>query len=187
MKTKFLIMAMLMAPLSMFAQKFAHFNSAEIVPLMPEYVTAQQEVQKMAEQFDADMKLMQDELQKKSDEYQKEQANLLDNVRQRREQELNDLYQRLQQSYQDNQAALQKAQQEKLAAVQEKAMSVIKKIGESGSYVYIVDTSTGAIPFVSSTLSTDITAEIKKELGISATATAPAAAPAPAMTAPATK
>lgn len=175
MKKKSLIVALLMLPMSLFAQKFAHFNSADIVPAMPEYVTAMNEVQKMAEQFDADMKLMQAELQKKSEEYDKEKANLLDNVRQRREQELQDLYQRLQQSYQDNQAALQKAQQEKLTSVQEKAMAAIKKIGESGQYVYIVDISAGAISFVNPAMSTDITDQIKKELGITG---APAAAPA---------
>lgn len=177
MKKKILIMALLMAPLSIFAQKFAHFNSADIIPNMKEYVTAQEEIKKMADQFDADMKLMQDELQKKSDEYQKEQANLLDNVRQRREQELNDLYQRLQQSYQDNQQTLQKAQQEKMGAIQEKVMAAVKKIGESGSYVYVVDLSVGSIPFVNSALSTDITDQIKKEVGVGA---APAAAPATA-------
>ena len=109
---KLLIAILMMAPMSLFAQaKFAHFNSADIIPNMKEYNDAQTELQKMAEQFEADIKIMQDELQKKSDDYQKEQANLLDNVKQRREQELQDLYQRLQQSYQDNQAAIQKAQQ----------------------------------------------------------------------------
>ena len=181
MKKKVLIMALLMAPLSIFAQKFAHFNSADIIPNMKEYVTAQEELQKMAEQFDADMKLMQDELQKKSDEYQKEQANLLDNVRQRREQELNDLYKRLQQSYQDNQQTLEKARLEKMGAIQEKVMAAVKKIGESGSYVYVVDLSTGSIHFVNSALSTDITDQLKKEVGASATPlTTPAAAPATA-------
>ena len=58
MKKKVLIMALLMAPLSIFAQKFAHFNSADIIPNMKEYVTAQEEIKKMADQFDADMKLM---------------------------------------------------------------------------------------------------------------------------------
>ena len=163
---KTLLMALLMLPMSLMAQKFAHFNSGDIIPNMKEYTTAQEELKKMADQFDADLKLMQDELQKKSDEYQKEQANLLDNVRQRREQELQDLYQRMQQSYQDNQKALQKAQQEKLGAIQEKVMAAVKKLGESGQYVYIVDISTGAIPFVSTTLSTDITDQLKKEVGI---------------------
>lgn len=163
---KILIAILMMAPLSMSAQKFAHFNSADIIPNMKEYTTAMEEVQVMAKQYDDDMKLMQDELQKKSDEYQKEQANLLDNVRQRREQELQDLYQRLQQSYQDNQAALQKAQQEKMAAIQEKVLAAVKKVGESGGYVYIVDTSAGVIPFINSQLSTDVSDQIKKEVGI---------------------
>ena len=124
------------------------------------------ELEAMQKQYADDIKLMQDELQKKSEEYQKEQANLLDNVRQRREQELNDLYTRLQQSYQDNQAALQKAETEKMNIIREKVLAVVKKVGEAGGYVYIVDTSSGVIPFINSTLSTDITDQLKKELGI---------------------
>lgn len=163
---KFLTAILVMAPLSLCAQKFAHFNSADIIPNMKEYTTAMEEMQDMQKQYEDDMKLMQDELQKKSEEYQKEEANLLPNVRQRREQELNDLYTRLQQSYQDNQAALQKAQAEKLNSITEKVLAVVKKIGEEGGYVYIVDTSSGVIPFVSTTLSTDISEQLKKELGI---------------------
>jgi len=163
---KILIAILMMAPLSLCAQKFAHFNTADIIPNMREYTTAQEELQNMQKQYEDDMKLMQDELQKKSEEYQKEQANLLENVRQRREQELNDLYNRLQQSFQDNQTALQKAEAEKMNAIRDKVLAAIKKIGEEGGYVYIVDTSSGVIPFVSTTLSTDITEQVKKELGI---------------------
>ena len=163
---KILIAIMMMAPLSLSAQQFAHFNSADIIPNMKEYTTAQEEIQAMAKQYEDDMKLMQDEFQKKNEEYQKEQANLLDNVRQRREAELQDLYQRLQQSYQDNQQAIQKAQEEKISAIQDKVMAAVKKIGEAGNYVYVVDVSSGVIPFVNSQLSKDITDQLKKELGI---------------------
>ena len=40
------------------------------------------------------------------------------------------------------------------------------KIGEAGGYVYVIDSNAGAMPFVNTTLSTDITAEIKKSLGV---------------------
>jgi outer membrane protein len=163
---KFLIAVIMMAPLSLYAQKFAHFNSADIIPNMKEYVTATEEIQAMAKQFEDDIKLMQEELQKKSEEYQKEQANLLDPVKQRREQELQDLYQRLQQSYQDNQQALEKSRQEKMSVINEKVLAAVKKIGEEGGYVYVVDLSSGVIPFVNSQLSTDVSAQIKKEVGI---------------------
>ena len=163
---KILVAILMMAPLALSAQKFAHFNSADIIPNMKEYTTAQTEIQNMAKQFDDDRKLMQDELQKKTEEYQKEQANLLENVRQRREQELNDLYQRMQQSYQDNQQSLQKAQQDKMGAIQQLVLDAVKKIGETGGYVYVIDTNAGAIPFVNTALSTDITADVKKAVGI---------------------
>lgn len=163
---KILVAILMMAPLALSAQKFAHFNSADIIPNMKEYTTAQTEIQNMAKQFDDDLKLMQDELQKKTEEYRKEQANLLENVRQRREQELNDLYQRMQQSYQDNQQSLQKAQQDKMGAIQQLVLDAVKKIGETGGYVYVIDTNAGAIPFVNTALSTDITADVKKAVGI---------------------
>ncbi len=163
---KILLAILMMAPLSIFAQKFAHFNSADIIPNMKEYAAAQTEFETLAKQYDEDLKRMQDEFQKKNDDYNKEAAKLLDNVKQRREQELSELYQRIQQTYQDNQAAIQKVQQEKLQAIQELVMAAIKKVGEAGGYIYIVDTSTGAIPFVSTTLSTDVSPEIKKALGM---------------------
>ena len=156
---------MLLAPLTMSAQKFGHFNSSEVVQLMPEYTTAQNELQTLAKQYEDDQKRMQDELQKKADEFQKEQANLLENVRARREQELNDLYQRYQQSLADNQQAFQKAQAEKMQAISEKITNAVKQIGEAGGYVYIMDVTSG-IPFISTKLRTDVTPELKKALGI---------------------
>ena len=54
----------------------------------------------------------------------------------------------------------------------------VKKLGETGGYVYVVDTNIGAISFINTTLSTDITAQLKKELGITATAAAAPATPA---------
>lgn len=165
-KSLVIIIAMLLAPVAMMAQqKFGHFSMADVVPTMPEYTTAQSELQTLGEQYEADMKRMQDEFQKKYEEYQKEQANLLDNVRQRREAELQDLSQRIQQSAQDNQQAFEKARSEKLQAIYEKINAAVKKIGDEGGYVYIMDTSAG-IPYISTKLSTDVTADLKKALGI---------------------
>ena len=50
--------------------------------------------------------------------------------------------------------------------INEKVLAAVKKIGEEGGYVYVVDLSSGVIPFVNSQLSTDVSAQIKKEVGI---------------------
>ena len=163
---KILFAILMMAPLSLFAQKFAHFNSADIIPNMKEYVAAQTEIETLGKQYKEDLDRMQAELQKKSEEFQKEEANLLDNVKQRRQQELQDLYNRILQTNQDNQQSLEKVQAEKLQAIQQLVMEAIKKVGEAGGYIYIVDTSNGLTPFVNPAMSTDVSAEIKKALGM---------------------
>lgn len=164
---KILLAFLMIAPLSIMAQvKFAHFNSADIIPNMKEYTAAQTEIQNMQKQYADDLKLMQDELQKKYEDYQKEASNLLEGVRLRREQELNELGQRYQQSLQDSETALQKATQEKMGAIGELVMAAVKKIGENNNYIYIIDLSTGSVSFVNPSLSTDITDILKKELGI---------------------
>ena len=72
----------------------------------------------------------------------------------------------IQDFYQASQQDLQKQQGEKMEIIQTKVMAAIRKLGEAGNYVYVVDISTGAIPFVNEALSTDITAQLKAELGI---------------------
>ncbi len=162
---KAILLAMLLAPLSIFAQKFGHFNSSEVIQLMPEYTAAQTEIQQLQSQYENDLKRMQDELQKKSEEFEKEQAGLLENVRQRRQAELQDLYNRIQQSYQDNQKSLQETSQQKMQAISDKMLGAIKEVGTEGNYVYIMDVSAG-IPYISTTLSTDVTAQVKQKLGL---------------------
>ena len=147
------------------AQKFGHVNTQEIIQAMPEFATARGEIEKLTEQYEADLKQMQEELQKKAEAFEKEEATLPENIKQRRNQELQDLYQRIQQTYQDNQQALAQAQQEKMQAITSKVLDAIKVIGQEGSYVYIMEMGAG-IPYISTTLSTDVTAQVKAKLGL---------------------
>ena len=102
--------------------KFGHVNTQEIMQAMPEYTQAESEIKALQSQYEADLKSMQDELQKKGEAFDKEQATLPDNIKQRRQQELQEMYQKIQQSYQDNQQALQKASNEKMQAITAKIL-----------------------------------------------------------------
>ena len=165
MKKLFLALVMMLPMAAMAQAKFGHVNSSEIMQAMPEFATARQEIETLTKQFEEDLQLMQGELQKKGEAFEKEQATLPDNIKQRRQQELQDMYQKIQQSYQDNQQALQKAQQEKMQAITTKIIEAIKKVGEAGGFVYIMDLTAG-IPYISTTLSTDVTTQVKAQLGL---------------------
>ena len=144
--------------------KFGHVNTQEIIQAMPEYQKAQTEIKALQDQYEADLKSMQDELQKKGEAFDKEQATLPDNIKQRRQQELQDMYTKIQQSFKDNQQALQKASGEKMQAIQTKVLDAIKAIGQAGGYVYIMENN--SLPYISTTLSTDVTAQVKTKLGL---------------------
>ena len=162
---KLFIMMLMLAPMAAFAQKFGHVNSQEIIQAMPEFAKARTEIEALTKQHEADLKSMYEELQKKGEAYEKEQATLPANIKERREKELGEMQQKIQQSYQDNQQALAKEQQDKMNAITTKVLDAIKAVGQAGGYVYIMDV-TGGIPYISTTLSTDVTAEVKKKLGI---------------------
>ena len=147
------------------AQKFGHVNSQEVIQAMPEFAKARTEIEALTKQYEADLKGMQDEIKKKAEAFDKEQATLPENIKQRRQTELQEMYQKIQQSYQDNQQALAKEQSDKMQAITAKVLDAIKAVGQAGSYVYIMDVA-GGIPYISTTLSTDVTADVKKKLGI---------------------
>ena len=165
MNKKLIAILFLMAPLAIFAQKFGHLNSADIIQAMPEYKKAQTELQELEKQITNELQMMESELAKKSEAYDKEKATLPANIAQRREAELQDLYGRMQQYYQESQQQLAQASQEKMNALTEKITKAIKEVGVAGGYLYIFDLASG-IPYISETLSTDVTGAVKAKLGI---------------------
>ena len=106
---KVLLVILLLAPMAVMAQKFGHVNTQDIIQAMPDYTKAKNEIDALQKQYEADLKSMQDELTKKSQDYEANEKTFPENIKQRRQQELQDMYQKIQQSYQDNQQALAKA------------------------------------------------------------------------------
>ena len=160
---KLLMMLMLLAPMAAFARKFGHINAQEVMAQMPEFIKARGEVEAAAKQYDNDLKAMQEELQRKAEEYDKTKSTMNETKQKETEQNLMTLQQKIQQAYQDNSQAMQKLQQEKISPITDRLINAIKAVGKAGGYVYIMDVTSG-VPYISETLSKDVTAEVKAEL-----------------------
>jgi outer membrane protein len=166
MLKKIALLLMLVLPMSVFAQKFGHIKTQEILIAMPEYTKAQTDIQTLQKQYDDDMKRVADELQKKFAAYQQEQANLPKNIQERRQKELQELNERGMQMQQDAQQELQQSWMQMLEPIAKKIDDAIKAVGQEGGYVYIFDLNATQIPFVNETLSTDVTGAVKAKLGL---------------------
>lgn len=165
MKKFFIVALVALMPFGAFAQKFGHFNSADILPLMPEYKAAEAELQELTTQYQDEFNYMVTEYQKKEDDYLKNRESLPEATRQRREQDLADSQQKIQEYRMNSSANLENKQAELLNNINEKALKAVKEVGEEGGYICIFDLG-GGVPFVNATLTTDVTEPIKAKLGI---------------------
>lgn len=174
MLKKLLLLALFIAPMSTFAQKFAHFDYSSVMQALPDAKTAQTELEGIYKQYQTDIENLQKELQTKAEKYQKEEtATTPDNIKQRHQQELQDMYQRLQQAQQDNQENFQQEQAKRMQPIVQKVTNAVNAVAQEGGYVYIIDkaTSQQAGLFINESISTDVTAAVMKKLGISSTTT----------------
>ena len=85
---KIALILMLIAPMSVFAQKFGHVKSQEIVEFMPDYTKAQNDIETLRKQFLDEINRSREEFNKKFAEFQQEQANLTQTIKERRQNEL---------------------------------------------------------------------------------------------------
>lgn len=166
MLKKILLIMMLIAPMSIYAQKFGHVRVNEIVTAMPEFTKYQTEMQAIAKQFQDEAKIMQDEYNKKATELQQEAEKLPKNILERRQKDLQDMIQKYQQFEQEAQQSLQKSEQEKLEPIYKKLQDAIKAVGNEGGYTFIVEeTAEQIVPFMGSSV-IDVTTAVKTKLGI---------------------
>ena len=167
---KFLIVIMLLAPMSLLAQKFGYMNSAELIQLMPEFSKAQKKLQDLEKTYTNDFNAMRTELEKKGTEFEKlQQDSVPENILKRRYEELLQMEQRLQQASQELQASLAQAEQQEMVAIQTKLRDALDAVGRDGGYVCIFDLA-GGVPYISKTLCEDVTAKLRTKLGIPANA-----------------
>jgi outer membrane protein len=177
------LLLLLVAPMSLFAQKFAHFKSMDIIPVMPEYAKAQTDIQALQKQYEDEIKRASDEFSKKFAEYQQEQKTLPQNIQERRQKELQEMQEKGIQFQQEAQQQLQKAYTDMMDPIYKKLEDAVKAIGAAGGYTYVFDLNRTDIPYIDENVSKDVTNDIKTKLGISLTAV-PATPAASATTTP---
>ena len=60
---------------------------------------------------------------------------------------------------------MQAASANKMREITQKIVNAVKAVGDEGKYVYIMDV-TGGIPYISKSLSEDVTKKIREKLGL---------------------
>ncbi|WP_416997793.1 OmpH family outer membrane protein, partial [Alistipes putredinis] len=83
-----------------------------------------------------------------------------------KEKELTDLQNRLQEFYQSAQEDLQKKEKELTDPIVAKAQEAVKKVAQKGAYVAVFNTTIPSMVYYDEAAMTDLSTEVKAELGI---------------------
>ncbi|MCR4829683.1 MAG: OmpH family outer membrane protein [Bacteroidales bacterium] len=146
------------------ANKFGHINSADLMQIMPGKEEAQAAFQAEVEVHDTQLKAMQEELQKKYNDYMEKQSQMSDLIRSTKEQEIRELGSRIETYQQNAQELLQAKEKELLQPIIDRAKQAISDVAKENGYTYIFDSSTGTLLYQPE--SDDIMPLVKKKLGL---------------------
>ena len=160
---RILVILALVLPMMASAQKYGHVNTAELFQLMPELKGVTARLDSLNKQYEDLLVNMQEEYQKKAQEYEQKAATMTDAMKQIQEEELYTMQQRLQTTYQTAQQDIAQKRQEFVAPVQEKMLKAIQAVGQEKGFTYIFDTA--AMVYVDPS-ATDVMPDVKAKLGI---------------------
>jgi len=144
--------------------KLGHIDSNEILSLMPETDSLQNELKNYADYLDQQMSAMAMEYQSKINDYQENVATMSDLIRQTKEKEITDLQARIQAFQQSADQDLATKQAELFNPIIEKVKNAIDEVGRENGYNYIFDIGAGAVVFFEG--GDNVLPLVKKKLGI---------------------
>jgi len=147
--------------------KFGHVNTQEILSVMPELKTIDEQLNTEYKQLEAQLKDMQETLKGLQQQYiQKMQANTITpEERSSLENQIQAMNQKVQAFYQQSQQSLQSKEQELKTPVFEKVTNAIKEVGDENGFLYIFE-EVGGLTIYKGENSIDVAPMVKAKLGI---------------------
>ena len=170
MKKVIFVAMMVLMGLSGYAQtestglKFGYLSIDSVLQSMPEYAQMQQDMATMRQQYEAEMKRVEDDFNKKYEEFLDGQKNFPKTILQKRQSELQEML--------DKNIAFKKEGLQMLNDTEKTQKDVIlmmidmavKTIGMQRGYAFILNTDANATPWLNPAMGEDITKAVKEML-----------------------
>lgn len=162
-----LLLALLLGSFSANAQKYACVNSEYVLKNMPDYLQAQERLNKYANDWQKEIEAKYQELDNLRQSFQQESYLLPDNLKQRRQQELKTKDQEvrdLQRQRFGTGGDLDQKRQELLKPVEDRVYNVIERIANEKNYAFIFDRA-GSATVLFASEKYDISDQVLETLG----------------------
>lgn len=131
---------------------------------MAGYSIAMKHIDDLRKQYDAEMKRVEEEFNKKYEEFLDGQKDFAPSIREKRQAELQEMMEKNIAFKQEARRLIRQAEEEAMAPLKEQLSSVLNALGKEKGYAFIINTDNNALPFVNELMGEDISIPLKERL-----------------------
>ena len=167
---RFLLVISALLAMQAFAQeeakalRFGYLSYETAIQAMPEYAIVQKKMKTLQEQYQAETLRVEDEFNRKYEDFLDGQRDFPRSILQKRQSELQELMEKNIQFKEQGRQELAEAEREAMAPLRIRLIELLSTIGREKGYAFIYDTDTKALPFVNISFGEDINELVKKVL-----------------------
>ena len=136
--------------------RFGYLSYEAAIQSMPEYAGVQQQMKTLQEQYQAETLRVEDEFNRKYEDFLDGQRDFPRTILQKRQTELQELMEKNIQFKEQGRQELAEAERQTMAPLRIRLIELLSTIGREKGYAFIYDTDTKALPFVNITFGEDI-------------------------------
>jgi len=171
MKKVTLVLVMALMSLMSYAQqdavpvmKYGYLSYDSVFQTMPEYATMQANLQTLREKYEAEQKRVEDDFNKKYEEFLDGQASFPKSILQKRQSELQDMLDKNIAFKKEGQRLLSQAEADAKAPLKQRLADALKQVGEARGYAFILNTDGNVAPWLNAAMGEDVTETVKELL-----------------------
>ncbi len=142
--------------------RFGCVSYDEILPLMPEYTKAEEDLATLRAQYDEEMKASEEEFNTKYETFLSEYESYAPSILRKRQTELEDMMHRNEQFRLEALRLLAQAREEMMAPVRAKLDEVVADIASEYQLAFVLNTDSQAVPFINKSMAYNITKAVKE-------------------------
>ena len=163
-KAILLVLLALMAAMPTMAQndlKFGYLSYATALQAMPEYAAMQNNMAELRQKYEAEQKRVEDDFNKKYEEFLDGQKSYPKTILQKRQSELQEMLDKNIAFKKESQRLLSQAEEEAMAPIRVRLAEVLDAIGRERGYAFIVNTDEKATLWLNPAMGEDVSAAVK--------------------------
>ena len=164
---KLILFFLLLATMPALAQselKFGYLSYNAVVQAMPEYAAMQNSMAELRQKYEAEQKRVEDDFNKKYEEFLDGQKSYPKTILQKRQSELQEMLDKNIAFKKESQRLLSQAEEEAMAPIRVRLAEVLDAIGRERGYAFIVNIDEKVALWLNPSLGEDITATVIAQL-----------------------